>query len=71
MTVAVWLFAALTVTLSSADAWSEINAFGRTLTPLVLLAALDGLAIGSMFPVYAMLALDPRIGFQFAAQILS
>jgi len=71
VTVAVWLFAALTVTLSSADAWSEINAFGRTLTPLVLLAALDGLAIGSMFPVYAMLALDPRIGFQFAAQILS
>ena len=69
--VAIWLFAILTVTLSSADAWSEVNAFGRTLTPLVLLSALDGLAIGSMLPVYAMLALDPRIGLQLGAEILS
>ncbi len=71
VTVAIWLFAILTVTLSSADAWSDINAFGRTLTPLVLLSALDGLAIGSMLPVYAMLALDPRVGLQLGAQILS
>ncbi len=71
VTVTIWLFAALTVTLSSADAWSEVNAFGRTLTPLVLLSALDGLATGSMLPVYAMLAVDPRIGIQLAAQILS
>jgi hypothetical protein len=71
VTVAIWLFAALTVTLSSADAWSEVNAFGRTLTPLVLLSVLDGLAIGRMLPVYAMLALDPRIGFQFGGQILN
>jgi hypothetical protein len=71
VTVAIWLFAALTMMLSSADAWSEVYAFGRTLTPLVLLSALDGLATGSTLPIYAMLALDPRIGFQLAEQVLS
>lgn len=71
VTVAIWLFAVLTITLSNRDAWSEAYAFGRTLTPLVLLSALDGLAIGSLLPVYAMLALDPRIGFQFGTQILN
>jgi len=71
VTVAIWLFAILTSALSSADAWSDINAFGRTLTPLVLLSALDGLAIGSMVPVVAMVALDPRIGLQLGGQILN
>lgn len=71
VTVAIWLFAILTVTLSNGDAWLEVYAFGRTLTPLILLSVLDGLAIGSMLPVCAMLALDPRIGFQFGAQILN
>ncbi len=59
VTVAIWLFAILTITLSNADAWSEVYAFGRTLTPLVLLSVLDGLAIGSMLPVYAMLGDRP------------
>jgi hypothetical protein len=71
VTVAIWLFAILTITLSNADAWTEVYAFGRTLTPLVLLSVLDGLAIGSMLPVYAMLAIDPRIGLQFGTQILN
>ena len=71
VTIAIYLFAILTITLSSTDAWSEVYAFGRTLTPLLLLSALDGLATGSMIPVYAMLALDPRIGLQLGGQILN
>jgi hypothetical protein len=71
VTVAIWLFAILTITLSSADAWAEVYAFGRTLTPLALLSVLDGLAIGSVVPVYIMLAIDPRIGLQFGEQILN
>lgn len=70
-TVAIYLFAILAIALSNAVAWSEVYAFGRTLTPLVLLSALDGLTIRSAIPVFAMLALDPRIGLQLAGQILS
>lgn len=71
VTVAIYLFAILTITLSRGDAWTEIYAFGRTLTPLVLLSALDGLTVGSVIPALAMLALDPRIGLQVGEQILN
>ncbi len=42
VTVAIYLFAILMAVLSKGDAWSEVYAFGRTLTPLLLLSALDG-----------------------------
>ncbi|HME08208.1 MAG TPA: hypothetical protein VKG25_14225, partial [Bryobacteraceae bacterium] len=46
-------------------------AFGRTLTPLVLLSALDGLSIGSLVPALSILAIDPRIGLQWSGQIVN
>jgi hypothetical protein len=70
VTVAIYLFALLTIALSKGDAWTEIYAFGRTLTPLVLLSALDGLTVGSVIPILSMLALDPRIVLQVGKQIL-
>ena len=39
VTIAVYLFALLTIALSTPAAWAEVYAFGRALTPLVLLAA--------------------------------
>ena len=46
-------------------------AFGRTLTPLVLLAALDGLNIRSLLPACGLLLIDPRVGLQFGPQVLN
>jgi hypothetical protein len=71
LTAATYLFAILTITLSSGDAWSEVYAFGRTLTPLLLLSAVDGLTVGSVAPAVAMFALDPRIALQVGGQILN
>jgi hypothetical protein len=70
-TIAIYLFAILTIALSNGDAWSEVYAFGRTLTPLLLLSALDGLTVHSVIPIFGMLALDPRIGLQVGGQILN
>jgi hypothetical protein len=70
VTIAVCLFALLAAALSAGDPWSETYAFGRTLTPLLLLSALDGLAIGRLMPAFAMLAVDPRIGLQLGGQIV-
>ena len=69
--IALYLFAILTITLAPGDPWSEVYAFGRTLTPLLLLASLDGLFAGSTLPLVAMLALTPRIGLQFGDQLLN
>ena len=68
--IALYLFALLAITLEGGDLWAEVYGFGRTLTPLVLLAALDGLTVGTVAPSLAMLAIDPRIGLQLAVQIL-
>jgi hypothetical protein len=69
-TVALYGLAIFTVAVSSQAVWSEVYAFGRGLTPLVLLAALDGMETGSLLPGAAMLAIDPRIGLQMGGQIL-
>ena len=69
--IGVYLFALLTIALSAPAAWEEVSGFGRALTPLVLLAALDGLSLGTVLPALAMLAIDPRIGLQMGAQILN
>ena len=71
LTVAIYVFAALAGALSQVDAWTEAIAFGRTLTPLLLLSALDGLTVGSVIPLLAMLALAPRIGLEIGGQILN
>jgi hypothetical protein len=71
VTMAIWLFAILAITLSGGDPWSEVYAFGRTLTPLLLLSALDGLTVGRVWPAAAMLAMDPRIALMMGGQILN
>jgi hypothetical protein len=71
VTMAIWLFAILAITLSGGDPWSEVYAFGRTLTPLLLLSALEGLTVGRVWPAAAMLAMDPRIALMMGGQILN
>jgi hypothetical protein len=68
--IAAYLFALLAATLSNPEIWWEAYAFGRTLTPLVLLAALDGLNVRSILPALGLLLIDPRIGLQLGPQIL-
>lgn len=70
LTAALYLFAMLAILLSEPEAWLDVFAFGRTLTPLVFMAALDGLSIGSLVPACMLLAVDPRIGLQLGPQIL-
>jgi hypothetical protein len=69
--VALYLFALLTITLSTPAAWDEVYGFGRALTPLVLLAAMDGVSVDTIVPAFSMLAIDPRIGLQMGGQILN
>jgi hypothetical protein len=69
--IAIYLFALLTIALSTPVAWSEVYAFGRALTHMVMLAAFDGLTVGTAVPILFMLAGDPRIGLQMGGQILN
>jgi hypothetical protein len=71
VTIAIYLFAILAITLTGGDPWSEVYAFGRTLTPLLFLCALDGLSLGRVWPAAAMLAVDPRIALLMGGQILN
>ncbi|MGD0437625.1 MAG: hypothetical protein ABSB86_14280, partial [Bryobacteraceae bacterium] len=57
VTIAMYLFALLVLVLNRSDVWSEVFAFGRTLSPLLLLATLDGMKLRSPLPALAMLAL--------------
>jgi len=69
--IAIYAFALLTIVLAPGDTWSDVYSFGRTLTPLLLLCALDGLAEQRKWPIIAMLAVDPRIGLSMGSQILT
>ena len=71
LTVAIFLFALLALFLAPGDLWSDVYSFGRTLTPLLLLCALDGLSEGRKWPALAMIAVDPRIGLMMGGQILN
>ena len=71
VTLAIYLFALLAIFLTPGDLWSDSYSFGRTLTPLLLLSALDGLAEGNRWPAFAMLLVDPRMALQMGGQILN
>jgi hypothetical protein len=71
LAIAIYLFAFLTIVLAPGDPWAEVYSFSRTLTPLLLLCALDGLEQHRKWPLMAMLASDPRIGLQMGRQILN
>jgi hypothetical protein len=70
LTISIYFFALLAILLTPGDPWSDVYAFGRTLSPLLLLCALDGLAEGIEWPAFAMVLVDPRIGLQLSVQIL-
>jgi hypothetical protein len=69
--IALYLFALLTITLSTPAAWDEVYAFARALTPMLILAAVDGLSANRIGPMFFTLLPDPRIGLQMGGQILN
>lgn len=71
VSIAIYLYALLAIALAPGDTWSDVYSFGRTLTPLLLLCALDGLAERSTWPAVAMLLVDPRIALLMGGQILN
>ncbi len=62
------LFAAFTSALGKFDLWSSAYATGRTMSPLLILLALQAF---SRRPVYAvpLLLVVPRIALQYEAQL--
>jgi len=64
------LFALLALGLGPGDAWESVFSFGRTLTPLLLLLALEGLALGSWLALLPAAMVGPRILLQLAPQAL-
>jgi UDP-N-acetylmuramyl pentapeptide phosphotransferase/UDP-N-acetylglucosamine-1-phosphate transferase len=64
-TVAMCGFALLMALLGREDAWSEVYAFGRTLTPLVLLLALTAFRERRLAPALPFVLVTPRIAIQF------
>ena len=66
-----YLFALLAITLEAGEPWVDVYAFGRTLSPLLVFAGLDGMMAASWMPLLAMFALDPRTVLQVAPQVLN
>jgi hypothetical protein len=68
---AAWSFVALAAVLTKLDIWADAYAFGRTLSPLLVFLAVDGLSrpwrglVVSVLPIAMML---PRILLQFSPQ---
>jgi hypothetical protein len=67
--LSIYLFALLAIFLSFPDAWSEVYAFGRSLTPLLLLLALSGLARRSLVTLVPIVLVVLRIGLQYGPQL--
>ncbi|MGH9659772.1 MAG: hypothetical protein ACRD96_14580, partial [Bryobacteraceae bacterium] len=63
--LALGLYALVAIFLGRDDAWRDVYAFGRTLTPLLLLLPL---ASPSRYSVIPWLAVAPRILLQFVSQ---
>jgi hypothetical protein len=70
VSIAIYLFALLAMVLAPGDTWSDVYSFGRTLSPLLLLCALDGLAERKLWPCLSMLLVDPAVGLLMAWQFL-
>ena len=69
--LAAGLFVLLAMIISDPDVWTDPFGYSRIYTPLLLLGALEGIAIRSFAPSIALLALDPRIGLQLGPQLLN
>jgi hypothetical protein len=62
-------FAALLMFLAKPDIWAETYAFGRTLSPLLLLLAMAGIARRVWWNLAPMAMVLPRIGLQILTQV--
>ena len=69
--IAAGLFVVLALIISDPDVWADPYGYSRIYTPLVLLAGLHGISVGSHVPGIAMLAMVPRIGLQLGPQIVN
>jgi len=68
--IAMLLFCLLAIGTGRADAWAEAFAFGRWLSPLLLLLALKGLQTGERVLALPMALVTLRVGAQFGSQAL-
>jgi hypothetical protein len=64
----VYVFVVFAAFIDSPGAWTEVYAFGRTLTPLVLLLALYGLPKRNWIALLPLALIVPRTAIQFAPQ---
>ncbi len=69
--IALYLYAVLTIFLRNHDAWGDVYAFGRTLSPMLVLLALDGLSRTPLRASLPALLMLPRIGLQLGRQIIN
>jgi hypothetical protein len=69
--ICAYLFAILAASFPPGDLWGGPYAYGRTLTPLLLLPALEGINGRSVVPVLAMLAIDLPVGHQMFIEVLN
>jgi hypothetical protein len=67
--IGVYLFAFLAMFLISPGAWTEVYAFGRTLSPLLLLLGLVGITKRNWIYALPLLLVIPRTAIQFAPQV--
>jgi hypothetical protein len=68
--IALLLFCLLAIGTGAPGTWTEALAFGRWLSPLLLLLALKGLETGEGVPALPMAMVTLRVGVQFGAQAL-
>lgn len=66
---AIYLFALLAMFLYSPGAWTEVYAFGRTLSPLLVFLALASLPKGSWIYALPLCLVIPRTAIQLAPQL--
>ena len=65
----IYVFTLFAAFIDSPGAWTEVYAFGRTLSPLLILLALYGLPKREWINVLPMLLAIPRTAIQFAPQL--
>lgn len=63
-------FVGLALVISDPNYWGDVNGYGRTISPLLLLVALPAAAGGSLWLLLPALLVDLRLGIQFASPAL-
>jgi hypothetical protein len=65
----IYIFTIFAAFIDSPGAWTEVYAFGRVLSPLLILLALYGLPKREWINVFPILLVIPRTAIQFAPQL--